>query len=199
MRIVQFVFLVLLVSCGKAPTPVSRALRINIETEPKTLDPRKARDLNDVTLCRMLYEGLMRISRQGTPELAVAEAVEITEDRLEYVFHLRDAQWSNGDPVTSYDFAESWKAILNPEFPTDIAYQLYVIQNGKKVKAGGNESLGIYTPDAHTLIVRLEQPTPYFLEVCAMSCSVAGSSEPTLIWIVSLNASLKFSSVSIKR
>ncbi len=160
----------LLSSCGKSPTVQSHALRINISEEPTTLDPRKARNLNDITACRMLFEGLTRISKTGSIELAIADTVEISEDRLEYVFHLKEASWSNGQPVTSYDFAESWKTILDPSFPTDIAYQLYVIENGKKVKSGERpmEALGIQTPDAQTLVVRLEQPTPYFLEICSM-------------------------------
>lgn len=157
--------------CGKSSSPSAQALRINIASEPATLDPRRARDLNEVTMCRMLFEGLTRTSKAGKTELALAEAVEISDDGFEYVFHLRKAFWSNGDPVTSYDFANSWKATLSPSFPSDIAYQLYLIQNGQKVKAGevGIESLGIKTPNSETLIVRLEQPTPYFLEVCSMS------------------------------
>jgi oligopeptide transport system substrate-binding protein len=159
------------VGCSKDSTPNLQALRINIASDPATLDPRRARDLNEVTICRMLFEGLTRTSKEGKTELALAEAVEISDDGLEYVFHLRSAFWSNGDPVTSFDFAESWKSTLSPLFPSDIAYQLYLIQNGQKVKAGemGPEKLGIQTPNAETLIVRLEQPTPYFLEVCAMS------------------------------
>lgn len=169
-RIFLFALGLVIAGCGKSSTTISQTLRINISEEPTTLDPRKARDLNDITTCRMLFEGLTRISKMGTIELAIAEAVEISEDRLEYVFHLKDSCWSNGEPVTSYDFAASWKSILDPFFPSDIAYQLYMIQNGEKVKSGKlpSEALGIRTPDAHTLIVRLEQPTPYFLEVCSM-------------------------------
>ena len=166
-----FVFLVLFVGCGKSQVPSSQALRINISTEPATLDPRRSRTLTEVTMCRMLFEGLTRSSKKGETELALAEAVEISDDGLEYVFHLRNSFWSNGQPVTSYDFAKSWKMILSPSFPSDIAYQLYVIKNGQKVKAGeiALEALGLKTPNAETLIVTLEQPTPYFLDICSMS------------------------------
>ncbi|MDE3045286.1 MAG: peptide ABC transporter substrate-binding protein [Verrucomicrobiota bacterium] len=123
-----------------------------------------------MTVCRMLFEGLSRISREGNTELALASSVEISDDRLEYTFHLRDALWSNGDPVTSEDFIRSWKTTLDPKFPTDIAYQLYLIKNAQKVKAGelSSEVLGVVAPDSKTLIVQLEQPTPYFLDVCSM-------------------------------
>jgi len=119
----------------------------------------------------MLYEGLTRTSKEGKPEPALAEKIEIAEDGLKYTFHLRTSLWSNGDPVTSFDFADTWKAILNPSFPSDIAYQLYLIKNGQKVKSGelGSEALGVETPDALTLVVHLESPAPYFLDICSMN------------------------------
>lgn len=169
--VLMFIFSFVCTSCGKNSPSSSQVMRINLPADPATLDPRKARDLNAVTLCRMLFEGLTRISKEGQPEFAIADAVEISDDGLEYVFQLRETFWSNGDRVTSYDFAQSWKSILDPEFPTDIAYQLYVIQNAKNVKLGEMtfESLGVKTPNPSTLIVQLEQPTPYFLEVCSMA------------------------------
>ncbi len=172
MRISHFLLLLaLMTSCQKQADVPVQALRINIELEPATFDPRKARDLNAVTICRMLFEGLTRVSQNGSPELAAAKDVEISEDGLQYVFTLREAYWSNGQPVTSTDFAESWRTILDPQFPTDIAYQLYPIKNGRLIKQGDliGDSLGIQTPDPFTLVVNLEQPTPHFLELCAMS------------------------------
>lgn len=174
MRISMIPFLffgLLLASCSTKSTPPPQTLRINIASDPTTIDPRKARNLTDVTACRMLFEGLTRVSQAGTTELAIAEAVDISEDRLTYTFHLKDTHWSNGEPVTSQDFADSWRDILDPQFPTDIAYQLYVIKNGKNVKAGEQtkDHLGIQTPDTQTLVVTLEQPTPYFLDICSMS------------------------------
>ena len=170
----RFLFLALILlftGCSKQTESPKQRLRINICSEPATLDPRKARPLNEVTLCRMLFEGLTRISKNGYAEPALAKEIDTSEDGLTYTFHLRKSVWSNGDPVTSYDFAESWRAILNPSFPSDIAYQLYLIKNGQKVKGGelGPELLGVETPDAETLVVHLELPAPYFLDICSTS------------------------------
>lgn len=153
-------------SASKDPT-----LRVNFYVDPQTLDPRKARALNTITLMRMLFEGLTRISKTGGVELAVARDVEVSEDRTQYTFYLRDTLWSNGDPVTSFDFADCWRSILDPRFPTDISYQLYVIKNARKAKLGevGLDKVGIHTPDQHTLIVDLEAPTPYFLDLVSMA------------------------------
>jgi oligopeptide transport system substrate-binding protein len=98
------------------------------------LDPRRARDLDSITLIHMLFEGLTRTAGNGKAELAIANSVEVSEDGLCYIFHLRDSQWSNGDSLTAFDFVTSWKAILDPTFATDIAYQLYPIKNARKLK-----------------------------------------------------------------
>lgn len=168
-----FIFIILIfASCQKSlPSSNQKYLRINISSDPQTLDPRKARDLTTTTLMKMLFEGLTRISKNGECEMALARDVQISDDGKQYVFSLRKSFWSNGEPVTSFDFASSWKTILDPKFPTDIAYQLYVIKNARKAKLGeiGLDLIGIQTPDPLTLIIDLEYPTPYFLKLLAMS------------------------------
>jgi oligopeptide transport system substrate-binding protein len=142
-----------------------KILRINIQDEPQSLDPRMARDLNSITLMHMLFEGLARISKEGSAELALAEEMQTSEDGLTYTFRLRSALWSDGTPVTSYDFAQSWRRMLDPNFPTDLAYQLYVIKGARESKNSGIDQLAVETPDPQTLIVSLETPIPYLLEL----------------------------------
>lgn len=169
---VFLVLLVLLMGCQKNPSSSShQTLRINIGSDPQTLDPRKARDLTAVTLMHMLFEGLTRVSKTGALEMALAKEVETSENGTQYIFHLRKSVWSNGDPVTAFDFAESWRTLLDPQFPSDLAYQLYIIKNARKAKLGeiGLDQVGIQTPDPNTLIVELEQPIPYFLELLSMT------------------------------
>lgn len=152
-------------SCTKSSSLSKQHLRINIHSEPQSLDPRKARDLNAVTLMHMLFEGLTRIGKEGNVELALAKDCEISEDGLCYLFHLRDAVWSDGKPITSFDFSKSWAKTLSPSFPSDVAYQLYSIKGAKLKKQGEQGEIGIKTPDPYTLIVELEEPLPYFLEL----------------------------------
>ncbi len=165
-------FLLFLASCQKSTLPTQQqVLRINIGTDPQTLDPRKARDLTAITLARMFFEGLTRHGKNGELEMALAKDVQVSENKMQYTFHLRNTLWSNGKELTSFDFAKSWKTILDPQFPTDIAYQLYVIKNARKAKLGelSLDEVGIQTPNAHTLVVELEQPMPCFLELVSMS------------------------------
>jgi oligopeptide transport system substrate-binding protein len=168
-RVWRILFVCIALSSCRSTTTSSpkQALRINIQDEPQSLDPRKARDLNAITLMHMLFEGLERVGKDGKTEPALADGVDVSEDGLRYQFRLREAFWSNGEPITSYDFAESWRKVLDPAFPTDLAYQLYVIRGAKLAKLGETslQQVGIQTPDPRTLIVELEQPTPYFLEL----------------------------------
>ena len=97
LRLAIFILSLCFISCNSDSSPRSSCFRMNLYNDPATLDPRKARDLDAVTICRMLYEGLTRISKEGKPELALAEAVDISPDGLEYVFHLRNTKWSNGE------------------------------------------------------------------------------------------------------
>jgi len=163
----QLVFLALaLTACGsKAPQQV----RVNIGAEPHSLDPRKIRDLQSQTISKMFFDGLTRVNQQEKIELAVADAVEVSEDGKIYTFHLRDTKWSNGDPVTAQDFAYSWKRALDPNFPSDEAFQMYAIKNAKLAKEGklSLEEVGISVINEKTLQIELEDPTPYFLELLA--------------------------------
>lgn len=161
-----FLFL-FLAACSSAPV---KNLRINIRSEPYSLDPRVARDLPSQTITKMFFDGLTRINHLDQVELAVAEKIEVSSDGKTYTFHLREASWSNGDRVTAQDFAYGWKKVLDPNFPTDQAFQLYGIKNAKAARQGvvSLEEVGIRVKDEKTLEVELEYVVPYFEEMVAM-------------------------------
>lgn len=164
-------FLLLFNSCSKSQSGQNaQTAKLSLISDPRMLDPRRARDLDSVNLIHMLFEGLTRTSQNGKTELALAEKVDVSDDGLQYVFHLRKSFWSDGSPLTSSDFSTTWKTILDPKFPTDIAYQLYPIKNARRAKLGEVEveEIGVRALDDLTLVVELEQPLPYFLELVAM-------------------------------
>lgn len=167
----RYLFLLLLVfaSCGHTPEKTVQTLRLNLADDPASFDPRIARSLKDLTLVKQLYEGLMRLDSDGNPQPAIAEKVDLSDDLLTYTFHLRNAEWTNGKPVTAYDFEYAWKTVLDPTFATDYAHMLYPIKNAKARREGkcDAEDLGIRVEDEKTLIIQLEAPTPYFLELTA--------------------------------
>ena len=52
----------------------------------------------------------------------MAESYEVSEDGTVYTFHLRDAKWADGKPVTASDYADTWKRMLTRKDAMDLAY-----------------------------------------------------------------------------
>lgn len=148
-----------------------QTLTVNVKSEPPSLHPGKASDTTSSAVLMQTFEGLTRINQEGEVENAMASKVDVSEDLSTYTFTIRDgATWSNGDPVTAENFAYAWKWVLNPESPdTPYAYQLYAIKNAAAAKAGdvSLDEVGITVKGEKTLVVELEQPTPYFLQLTA--------------------------------
>ncbi|MCB1071702.1 MAG: peptide ABC transporter substrate-binding protein [Chlamydiia bacterium] len=136
-------------------------------TDIVSLDPRIGGDQDSSILVKLLFDGLMRINDKGIPECAIAETYEVSRDKKTYTFYLRDTKWSNGDSVTAYDFEYAWKKILSPGFMTPFAYVFYPIKNARRAKEGKSriDEVGILVVDEKTLVVELENPAPYFLEL----------------------------------
>jgi oligopeptide transport system substrate-binding protein len=163
------VFLLLVLLAGCTPKQ-ENVVRINLGAEPTTLDPRKARDLQSMTLARMFFEGLTRINQEDKPELALAEKYDVSANGKIYTFTLRSANWTNGDRVTAQDFVYAWTKSLDPHFPADQAFQLYAIKNAKAAKEGkvSLDQIGVKALDEKTLQVELQNPVFYFLELTAL-------------------------------
>jgi len=158
--------------CKKRVTPYEenrQMIRLNLHTEPPTLDARKAIDISSIGIISMCFEGLMKRGKNGAIVPAIAYKVETSKDNSVYTFYLRDAKWWDGREITAYDFESSWKTILDPSFPSGFANDLYIIKNGWEVKNGKLPSsrLGIRCIDRKTLEVELEYPIPYFLDLVA--------------------------------
>ncbi|WP_066294916.1 peptide ABC transporter substrate-binding protein [Bacillus sp. FJAT-29937] len=152
-----------------AKSDVPQELRVNINTEPPSLHPGLAKDSTSGTVLRQTLEGLTRIGKDGKPENAMAEDVQVSDDQKVYTFKIRDAKWSNGDPVTANDFEAAWKWALDPNNQSEYAYQLYYIKGGEAANtAGGSlDEVGVKALDEKTLEVTLENATPFFLELTA--------------------------------
>ncbi len=146
-------------------------LRVNIKSEPVSLDPRKGNNYVAAQLHFMLFEGLLKLNPDLSLSPAQAKSYEVSEDLKTYTFHLDETTWSDGTPVTAYDFEKSWKSILNPVFPSPDAYLFFPIKNAKLAKKGEVPlyQVGITSKDAKTLVVELEFPAPFFLQTVASS------------------------------
>ncbi|HEY4531811.1 MAG TPA: peptide ABC transporter substrate-binding protein [Kurthia sp.] len=144
-------------------------LKLAIMSEPPSLNPQKANDTTSGALLNSLFEGLTRVDDDGKVQNAVAEKIDISKDKLTYTFTLKDTKWSNGDTVTANDFKYAWIYGLNPKTASEYATILYPIKGAEAFHTGKGkeEDIAIEAKDDKTLIVTLENPTPYFTELTA--------------------------------
>lgn len=145
-------------------------LRINCISAPLSLDPRIGGDEYSKILLRALFEGLMRLDKNGKLEYAIAKSVEISKDRKTYTFHLKETYWSNGSKLIAYDFEYAWKKILSPGFNSRFTFIFDIIRNAKQANQGllTMDKVGIKALSDNILQVELENPVPYFLELTAL-------------------------------
>jgi len=171
-RLKVFIYLPLLINSFFLPScsPYKKKICINIQAPPMTLDPRRACVFRDVNLIRTFNEGLFRIDRSGTNTKAIAEICFLSPDQKTYVITLKKTFWSNGDPLTSYDFINTWKSSLQAGNPSPNASLFFPIKNAEAIKTGlmDPDTLGVYASDAHSLVIELERPTPYFTELLSL-------------------------------
>jgi oligopeptide transport system substrate-binding protein len=154
---------------GDKESNVPQELRVNINSEPPALHPGLASDATSGGVLLQTFEGLTRGGKDGKPENAMAEDVQVSDDLKTYTFTLRDAKWTNGDPVVAEDFVYAWKWALDPANQASYAYQLYYVKGAQAINEGKGaaDTLGVKAIDEKTLEVTLENPTPYFLELTA--------------------------------
>lgn len=152
---------------GQAAEP--KVLRMNMNSNPPTVDPGIAEDSTSGAVTRAIFEGLTRVGKDGKIHEAAAESYTISADGKTYTFKIRPSKWSNGDPVTAHDFEYAWKRALNPETASTYAYQMYYLKGAEAYNKGtGNaEEVGVKAIDAQTLVVELTSPTPFFTELTA--------------------------------
>ncbi|MFA6119534.1 MAG: peptide ABC transporter substrate-binding protein [Parachlamydiales bacterium] len=164
------IFGLLIIQSCKNNTLVKDQITLNIGSEPQTLDPRKVRDINSINIAKTLFDGLMRASKDGSVQCAIADRYVIDADGKQYTFFLKESFWSNGEKLTAYDFEYSYKKALSIDFVSPYAFNLFVIKNAKLAKAGkiSSDEIGIKALDEKTLVIQLENPCPYFLNLLTM-------------------------------
>lgn len=170
MRWLLLLFSCLIAACGVQEAPVSAAqkqiLRTSLKTDPPSMDPRIGVDTLSDAVIRMLFDGLVYIGRDGKTELALAESYEASSDYQTYTFYLKHVKWSDGTPLTAYDFEATWKEMLTPNAVAPNANLLYLIKNGRAAKKGecSVEEVGVRALDSSTLLIELEHPRTTFLD-----------------------------------
>ena len=146
-------------------------LKVHFDVEVASLDPQIATDGTSFEVIAATTEGLYSVDAEGSPILALAESVDKSEDGLTYTFTLRDAQWSNGTPVTANDFVFAWRRLVDPAVASEYSFIAAIanIKNAAAITAGevAVDQLGVTAKDDKTLVVNLDVPVPFFESLLA--------------------------------
>lgn len=148
------------------PGKIDGVMDVCHASEPESIDPATNTAVDGAIMIEHAFEGLVKWvdDGQGVAKLApgVAESWDVSEDELEWTFHLReDAKWNDGKPVTAQDFKFSWDRLVNPETGADYEYMLDMVAGYE------DKNLQIEAVDDHTFKVTLSAKCPYFEEICA--------------------------------
>lgn len=150
-----------------------KVLQLSLENDIPDLNQVETTDGISFDILNNVMEGLYRLDAENNPEPAMAESVDISEDKLTYTFHLRDGiKWSNGEAVTAHDFKYSWLRAMHPDTAGSYAFILSDYIKGGETFANGEtaeDEVAITVEDDQTLVVELNEPTPYFLGLTAFA------------------------------
>lgn len=97
---------------AEATPPRKQEFRWSNGKAPKSFDPALASAPPETDIARAVFDGLTDLDTKTLNEVpALAEKWESSPDLRTWTFHLRQANWSNGEPVTANDFVRSWKRL----------------------------------------------------------------------------------------
>ncbi len=115
-------------------------------------------------LDNLFQDTLVELDNEFNLVPAAAESWEASEDGLTWTFTLREGQmWSDGTPLTAYDYEATFRYTASPEAAWDFAwFYAGVIKNWNEVVAGElpPEELGVKAIDDRTLQITTENVFP---------------------------------------
>ena len=150
---------------------VANILRVDINTEPPTLDPQMMEDAISARVIYDLFTGLVDFDQASNPVPGMAKNWDISPDGKTYTFHLRDGlKFSDGTPIIAKDFVYSWQRGADPKTAAPYNFEFSYLVNGDDViksKKSPN-TLGIKAIDDKTLQVSLVHPNSSFLQILTL-------------------------------
>ncbi|MBS1818472.1 MAG: peptide ABC transporter substrate-binding protein [Acidobacteria bacterium] len=148
---------------GKVSPPAGQEMRYISGSEPESLDPPVSSSQPDARIMMALFDGLTEYDpKTGQPIPALATTWEANDDNSVFTFHLRDAKWSDGAPITADDFVYSIRRGLSPALASRTAYMAYDISNAQAYNEGAvfarDRVSGAWVMDPVNTAVRLALP-----------------------------------------
>lgn len=149
--------------------------RYNEASGITSLDPAYASNQANIWACNQLFNGLVQLDRHLVPKPCIAKSWEISNDGLQYVFHLRsDVRFHThpaiaaGRSVRAADFVYSFLRICDEKTASPGSWIFQSIQSDENGRI-----TGIQAPNDSTLVIRLRHAFPPLLGLLASTyCSV---------------------------
>lgn len=142
------------------------SVTVGIANELNSLDPHQATTAGTREVMFNVFEGLVKVSPDGTMANAIASDYELSEDSTTYTFTLREGvKFHNGDEVTVEDVVYSLERCAGSE------------NNGTPLISAFSNVTEIYAPDESHVVVVLAEPTLEFIYSMTASIIPAGSGE----------------------
>lgn len=137
---------------------------------PVTLNPILSQSTDDGNTFYLLQSGLFRYYRDEVYN-EICDEYTVSDDGLVYNFHLREANWSDGTPITAEQFAYSIQCALNPEMgsPSASTYENVVGAMAYNSGEGSWDDVGVKVIDDQNLEITLETPDDIFILALATS------------------------------
>lgn len=144
-----------------------QVLTFNLGVDSQTLDPAFSNTADSMSVVNNTFEGLMRDTGSGAQPAMAADLPQQTQNEdgtVTLTYTLREAFWSDGQPVKAQDFEFAWKRCADPKNEAPNAHLMSVLAGYYEVAQGTAEpdELGVKAVDDSTLEVTLGQDTPYF-------------------------------------
>ena len=168
------------VTADPAADAQGKSITVAISSDTGTMDPAGSIALTYLAYSVSALDELLTYDENGEIEYRAAESYEVNDDSTVWTFHLReDALWSDGSPVTSSDFMNTIRRALDPASGSGYANYLFPIENAEAIYNGeaDMETLGVETPDDHTLVFSLTEPCVYFLDLLRLPVYTPSSSQ----------------------
>ena len=156
--------LALVTGCGEDSSS-DKNLSVMLGSNVVSLDSAKCTDVASFEVIADCIDGLMQLDADGKPIPAIAESFDVSEDGKTYTFHLREAKWSNGEPVTAEDFVFAWRRHCQTadKYAYIMGNTVACVKNADAVTKGADpKTLGVSAPDPKTFVVELDAPVPFF-------------------------------------
>ena len=140
-------------------------LVVALSDDPSTLDWNKATDGISLEVIGNLMAGLTKFDKNLHVVGNVSDHWSSNANQTVFTFHLsQESRWSDGRPVTSTDFRDSFLRLLRPETASPYAYYLFDILrapcfHARKCPAS---DVGIDTPSPDILVIHLSHPMAPF-------------------------------------